>query len=189
MVYVPDASRAVGVVTKLLSIDHAAGYKAEAAADYEKVRPARQQEGVTLVTLDARANCFAWNADPPPTCRRTGRARPARVLREVDLAALVDYIDWGPFFQTWDLAGSYPKILDDATVGEAARGVFADGQAMLAQIVREEWLTANAVFGLFPANAVGDDIEFYADASREKLMTWHSLRQQHERRAASRIGA
>ena len=183
VIYVPDASRAVGVVTKLLSIDHAEGYKAEVAADYEKVRAQHaNKKGVTLVTLaDARANRFAWNADPAYV--PAAPAKPGlHVLREVDLAALVDYIDWGPFFQTWDLAGSYPKILDDATVGESARGVFKDGQAMLAQIVREKWLTANAVFGLYPANAVGDDIEFYADASRsEKLMTWHSLRQQHER--------
>ncbi|MBS1215021.1 MAG: methionine synthase, partial [Proteobacteria bacterium] len=104
------------------------------------------------------------------------------VLRELDLATLAQYIDWGPFFQTWDLAGSFPKILDDAIVGESARGVFADGKAMLVKIVKEKWLTANAVFGLYPANAVGDDIEIYRDESRTQAqMTWHNLRQQHER--------
>ena len=103
------------------------------------------------------------------------------VLRNVDLATLVEYIDWGPFFQTWDLAGAYPKILDDAVVGETARSVFADGKAMLEKIIADQhanpWITANAVFGIYPANAVGDDIEIYRDESRkEKLMTWHSLR-------------
>jgi 5-methyltetrahydrofolate--homocysteine methyltransferase len=108
------------------------------------------------------------------------------VLRNVDLATLADYIDWAPFFQTWDLAGRYPDILDAAKVGadvaEAARNVLADGKAMLAQIVSEKWLTANAVFGLFPANANGDDIEIFTDAGRSKIAAvWHGLRQQHER--------
>ncbi|HWS12894.1 MAG TPA: vitamin B12 dependent-methionine synthase activation domain-containing protein, partial [Rhodocyclaceae bacterium] len=99
-----------------------------------------------------------------------------------DLGTLAGYIDWGPFFQTWDLAGSYPKILEDEKVGEAARHVFADARAMLEHIVAGKWLTANGVFGLFPANAAGDDIELYADESREQVLTvWHNLRQQHER--------
>jgi 5-methyltetrahydrofolate--homocysteine methyltransferase len=110
------------------------------------------------------------------------------VRRNIDLALLADYIDWGPFFQTWDLAGAYPKLLDDVVVGEAARAVFADAKIMLAQIIAAQrsdpWISANAVFGLYPANAVGDDIELYADEARsEKLMTWHNLRQQHERPA------
>jgi 5-methyltetrahydrofolate--homocysteine methyltransferase len=185
VVYVPDASRAVGVVTKLLSIDNAAGFKAEVAADYERVRAQHaNKKGVQLVSLEAaRSNRFKWNSDPayqPSAPNKPG----LHVLRDVDLATLAEYIDWGPFFQTWDLAGSYPKILDDATVGETARGVFADGQAMLKQLIAEKWITANAVFGLYPANAVGDDIELYADESRsEKLMAWHNLRQQHERPA------
>jgi 5-methyltetrahydrofolate--homocysteine methyltransferase len=183
VVYVPDASRAVGVVTKLLSIDNAAGFKAEVAADYERVRAQHaNKKGVQLVSLDAaRSNRFTWNNDPgyrpfPPN-------KPGlHVLRNIDLATLAAYIDWGPFFQTWDLAGSYPKILDDAVVGETARGVFADAKAMLSKIIAEKWITANAVFGLYPANAVGDDIELYADELRsQKLMVWHSLRQQHER--------
>ena len=189
VVYVPDASRAVGVVTKLLSIDHAAGFKAEVAADYARVRAQHAgKKGVTLLTLEAaRANRFVWNSDPayrPVAPAKTG----LQVLRNIDLATLADYIDWGPFFQTWDLAGAYPKILDDALVGEAARAVFADARAMLDEIVAaqhdEPWLTANAVFGLYPANAVGDDIEFYRDETRgESVMSWHNLRQQHERPA------
>ena len=185
VVYVPDASRAVGVVTKLLSIDQAAGFKAEVAADYDKVRAQHaNKKGVTLVALAAaRANRYVWNSDPG--YRPSAPAKPGRhVLRDIDLKTLADYIDWGPFFQTWDLAGPYPKILDDAVVGEAARAVYADAQAMLAQLIAEKWLTANAVFGLYPANAVGDDIELYADESRsQRLMSWHSLRQQHERPA------
>jgi len=179
VVYVPDASRAVGVVTKLLSDDQAAGFKDEIAADYAKVRAQHaSKQGVKLLTLaDARAN--AAQLDYAPFQPRRPGIRP---LCRIDLATLAKYIDWGPFFQTWDLAGRYPQILDDARVGEQARAVFADAQAMLQKIVEEKWLVANAVFGLFPANRVGDDIEIYADETREQpLMTWRGLRQQHER--------
>jgi len=181
VVYVPDASRAVGVVTKLLSNDQAAGFKDEIAADYEKVRAQHAgKRGVKLLSLAAaRANRAKPDYAPFPP-RRPG----IRPLCRIDLATLARYIDWGPFFQTWDLAGRYPQILDDARVGEQARAVFADAQAMLQKIVDEQWLVSNAVFGLFPANSVGDDIEIYADEHREKvLMTWHGLRQQHERPA------
>ena len=185
VVYVPDASRAVGVVTKLLSIDMRDSYVAEVAADYDKLRAQHaQKKGVPLVSLEAaRAN--------HPKLEFDGNAAPVKpkqlgitTLRNLDLAVLAGYIDWSPFFQTWDLAGSYPKILDDAVVGAAARNVFDDGRAMLQQLIAEKWISANAVFGLFPANAVGDDIEFYADESRgTPLMTWHGLRQQQERPA------
>jgi 5-methyltetrahydrofolate--homocysteine methyltransferase len=179
VVYVPDASRAVGVVTKLLSIDQAAGFKAEIVADYEKVRAQHaSKQGVRLLALEAaRANGPKLDFTPFPP-RRPG----IRPLCRIDLATLARYIDWGPFFQTWDLAGRYPQILDDAKVGEQARSVFNDAQRMLQKIIDEQWLVANAVFGLFPANSVGDDIEIYADENRDKvLMTWHGLRQQHER--------
>ena len=179
VVYVPDASRAVGVVTKLLSDDQAAGFKDEIAADYEKVRAQHAtKQGVKLLTLGAaRANGPQLDYAPFPP-RRPG----IRPLCKIDLATLANYIDWGPFFQTWDLAGRYPQILDDAKVGEQARSVFNDAQAMLKKIVEEQWLVSNAVFGLFPANRVGDDIEIYADESRTKtLMTWRGLRQQHMR--------
>ncbi|MDX9706704.1 MAG: methionine synthase [Azospira sp.] len=182
VVYVPDASRAVGVVTKLLSIDHAADFKAEVAADYEKVRAQHaNKKGVTLVSLEAaRANALSFSGTPVQP-KKTG----VTVLKDIDLAALAEYIDWGPFFQTWDLAGSYPKILDDATVGEAARSVFKDGQAMLQQLIAEKWISANAVFGLWPANRAvdnPDDVELYTDETRTKVLaTTHHLRQQHER--------
>ncbi len=179
VVYVPDASRAVGVVTKLLSADQSAAYRSEIAADHERLRDLHgRKKGTPLVSLAAaRANRAKLDYAPLPP------AKPGiTVLRDVDLATLAGYIDWGPFFQTWDLAGSYPKILDDERVGEAARSVFHDGRAMLDRIVAEKWLSANAVFGLFPANAVGDDIEIYADETRATVaMSWHNLRQQHER--------
>ncbi|MDY0013658.1 MAG: methionine synthase [Rhodocyclaceae bacterium] len=184
VVYVPDASRAVGVVTNLLSEGQSASYAAEVAADYAKLRTLHsQKKGVQLVSLAAaRANAF--NPLTDPTYAPTKPARLGVHALRVSLAELRPYIDWGPFFQTWDLAGSYPKILEDAVVGEAARNVFADGQAMLAQIIQEDWLEARAVFGLFPANSVGDDIQLYADEARgEPLMSWHGLRQQHERPA------
>ncbi|CAG4884831.1 homocysteine-N5-methyltetrahydrofolate transmethylase, B12-dependent [Georgfuchsia toluolica] len=181
VVYVPDASRAVGVVTRLLSEDLCADFIKEVAADYAKVRSLHaNKKGVTLVPLEAaRANRGKHEYKP---------VKPAKlgliVLKQIDLATLLPYIDWSPFFQTWDLTGSYPKILDDAVVGEAARNVFNDAKAMLDKVVQEKWLTANAVFGLFPANAVGDDIELYADETRGvAAATWHGLRQQHERPA------
>jgi len=179
-VYVPDASRAVGVVTRLLSAQMRAAFVAEIAADHARVRELHSgKKGMPLVPLEtARANRapFAGGAAPKPATLGV------QVLADYDLARLLPCLDWGPFFQVWDLAGSYPAILDDPKVGEAARQVFADGQAMLARIVAEKWLTANGVFGLFAANSVGDDVELYADESRAAtLMTWHNLRQQHVR--------
>ncbi|GAB1413354.1 hypothetical protein MASR1M97_20900 [Candidatus Desulfobacillus denitrificans] len=179
-VYVPDASRAVGVVSQLLSEGQSAAYRAEIAADYAKVREQHaQKKGVRLVTLEAaRANRFKM-VDAAPT---KPKALGVQVLANYDLAQLVPCLDWAPFFQTWDLAGSYPAILDDPKVGETARQVFADGQAMLKRIVDEKWLSANGVFGLFPANSVGDDVEIYTDESRRTVrLTWHNLRQQQVR--------
>ena len=177
VVYVPDASRAVGVVTRLLSRDMAAGYRAEIAADHEKVRAQHAgKKGATLLPLEtARANRPKFSYAPVKP-NKPG----VTVLRNLDLATLTRYIDWTPLFQTWDLAGSYPKILDDARVGEQARSVLADAQAMLTKIVEEKWLTANAVFGLFEANSLGDDIEF-RNGDGKPLMTWRNLRQQQER--------
>ncbi len=179
VVYIPDASRAVGVVTKLLSIGQSEEFKAEVAADYEKVRTQHaSKKGVQLISLaTARAN-RAKLSYAPVKPYKTG----ITVLRNIDLATLAKYIDWGPFFQTWDLAGAYPKILDDALVGEAARNVFRDGKEMLEQVIARKWLKVNAVFGIFPANAVGDDIELYADERRgDVLATWRGLRQQYQR--------
>ncbi|HLA33950.1 MAG TPA: methionine synthase [Rhodocyclaceae bacterium] len=181
VVYVPDASRAVGVVTQLLSIDMRVNFVAEVAEDYAKLRKQHaEKKGVPLAPLAAaRAQPASFDYAPVKP-KKLG----VTVLRQLDLAQIAEYIDWGPFFQTWDLAGSYPKILDDATVGETARQVLAEGRAMLQQLIAERWLTAHAVFGLFPARSVGDDIVLYADEARqEALMTWHGLRQQQERPA------
>ena len=177
VVYVPDASRAVGVCTELLSDDRAAAYVAELKADIEKTRELHANKKQTpLVTLaQARANKAPLDTRrvaPPP--KFTGR----RVLKNLDLAELARYIDWGPYFQTWDLAGPYPAILDDEVVGVEARKVFADAQAMLKKIIDGRWLQAHAVFGLYPAARVNDDdIEIRS----EPPMTWHGLRMQSER--------
>jgi 5-methyltetrahydrofolate--homocysteine methyltransferase len=176
VVYVPDASRAVGVVTRLLSIDMRDAYVDEIAADYEKVRGQHAgKKGVPLVTLEAARANHARLTYSPVKPQRLG----VTVLPDLDLAVLADYIDWGPFFQTWDLAGSYPKILDDALVGDAARNVFKDGKTMLDQLIAEKWITANAVFGLFPVTRSNEDISFMVDA--RPAFTWHGLRQQQER--------
>jgi len=179
-VYVPDASRAVGVVASLKSAEQGAAYRAGIAADYAKVREQHaNKKGVQLVSLEAaRANRFK-PADAAPVKPKVSGVQ---ALIGYDLAALVPFIDWAPFFQTWDLAGSYPAILDDPKVGETARQVLKDGQAMLQRIVAEKWLGANGVFGIFPANAVGDDVEIYTDESRQTVrLTWHNLRQQQVR--------
>jgi 5-methyltetrahydrofolate--homocysteine methyltransferase len=194
VVYVPDASRAVGVVTKLLSIEQAAGYKDEVAADYARAREQHaQKKGMTMATLaEARANALRsdWVAADPACCSAALKSgfRPVSPVRpktlgvqtlEVDPAALLPYIDWSPFFQTWDLVGRYPAILEHPEVGETAKGVFADAQAMLREVVAGGWLRARAVFGLFPANADGDDIVFFADEARTQVvLRWVGLRQQ-----------
>ncbi|MCR6664804.1 MAG: methionine synthase [Methyloversatilis sp.] len=185
VVYVPDASRAVGVATSLLSKDQRAAYAEEVAADYAKIREQHAaKKGQKLVSLnDARDNayCCGWGSEViPERPQKIGR----QVIEDQDLAALVDYIDWGPFFQTWELSGPYPGILDDEIVGEEARKLLADAKAMLQQVIAGKWLTARAVYGIWPANSRGDDIEFYSDETRlNTAMTWHNLRQQHERPA------
>ena len=181
-VYVPDASRAVGVASNLLSDELRTAYVAEVAADYEKVRVQHAgKKGPTLVPLEAaRANAYRadWAHYVPPVPMALGR----REFRNVDLAEIAQCIDWGPFFQAWELSGPFPAILDDPVVGEAARSVYAEGQAMLRDIVAGRWLTANGAVALLPANSVGDDIEMYADETRSKVvLTWHNLRQQNER--------
>jgi 5-methyltetrahydrofolate--homocysteine methyltransferase len=182
VVYVPDASRAVGVVSSLLSADQSAFYRAELATDYEKIRVQHaSKKPMALVPLAAaRGRRFDGGVALPVQPRQSG----TQVFEDYDLASLVPYIDWSPLFQTWELSGAYPRILEDETVGVEAKKVFDDAQAMLKQIIAEKWLTARAVFGLFPANAVGDDVEVYADESRQTVRTTlHFLRQQHERPA------
>ncbi len=181
-VYVPDASRAVGVASNLLSDELKSAYVAEVASDYDKIRIQHaNRKGPALIALDAaRANAFQadWMHYAPAIPELIGR----REFKHADLAELARYIDWGPFFQTWELSGPFPAILDDAIVGEAARGVYAEGQAMLKRIIEGRWLTANGVVALLPANSVGDDIEFYAEQSRTTVaLTWHNLRQQNQR--------
>ena len=178
----PDASRSVSVCSSLLSTDLNRDYVQSVREDYEKVRTQHAaKKGQALVPIArARANAHRidWQAYAPPRPRVLGR----RLLRGYDLAEIARYIDWAPFFQTWDLAGSYPKILEDPVVGEAARGVFGEGRALLKKILAAKSLKANAVFGLYPAASVGDDIEIYADESRaETAMVWHCLRQQTEK--------
>ncbi|WP_442763760.1 methionine synthase [Malikia spinosa] len=181
VVYVPDASRSVAVAQGLLG-DGKDAYLTELAADYEQVRQqhANKKQTPLWPLAKARANQapIDWDNYAPVAPKFTGR----RLFRNFDLAELASYIDWAPFFQTWDLAGPYPAILDDEIVGEQARRVFADAQAMLKKIVEGRWLTANAVLGLYPANSVGDDIELYADDSRTQVaLTWHGMRQQTEK--------
>ncbi|WP_140627159.1 methionine synthase [Methylibium rhizosphaerae] len=189
VVYVPDASRSVGVCSDLLSDERAARYIDELKADYEKVREQHANKKATpLVSLAAaRANKtpIDWAAAEPAKPRFLGR----RVFRNYDLAELAQTIDWGPFFQTWDLAGPFPQILKDDVVGTEAQRVFSDGKRLLQRLIEGRWVTANGVIGLYPANTVNDDdIEIYTDESRsEVLMTWHGLRMQSERPAVDGV--
>nr|WP_315489452.1 methionine synthase [uncultured Rhodoferax sp.] len=182
VVYVPDASRSVGVAQSLLS-DQSDQFLDELSADYARVRQQHANKKQTpMWTLDkARANKtpIDWSAYTATKPKFFGR----RVFKNFDLGELAKYIDWGPFFQTWDLAGPFPAILDDELVGLEARRVYADAQAMLKKIVDGRWLTANAVVALYPANSVDeDDIAFYADETRtERVLTWYGLRQQTEK--------
>ncbi|CAN7159345.1 Methionine synthase [compost metagenome] len=183
VVYVPDASRSVSVASSLLSDEGAAKYLDDLKTDYDRIRTQHANKKATpMVTLaQARANKtpIDWSSYVPPRPKFIGR----RVFRNYDLAELANYIDWGPFFQTWDLAGKYPDILNDEIVGESARKVFSDGKAMLSRVIQGRWLTANGVIALLPANTVNDDdIEIYTDETRSKVaLTWHNLRQQSER--------
>ena len=157
VIHVLDASRAVGVASQLLSDTQADAFIESTAADYETVRIARAGRGKSkLVTLaEARANAFAPDfAQKPAAPAQPGIHR----FDDWDLADLAQYIDWTPFFRAWELAGVYPAILDDAVVGESARNLWADAQAMLAQIIEEKWLTARAVAGFWPAVRDEDDI-------------------------------
>jgi 5-methyltetrahydrofolate--homocysteine methyltransferase len=184
VVHVNDASRAVGVASALMSPEKREAYAADVRAEYAKISAAHfraQADKKRLKLAAARANAvkidFAKAAPNKPAFLGV------RSFDGYDLAELVDYIDWTPFFQTWELAGRFPAILSDAKVGEAARALYDDARAMLDRIVREKWFTARAAIGFWPANAVGDDIAVYADeARREKIATLHTLRQQLEKR-------
>ncbi len=178
VVYVTDASRAVGVASNLLSGELATDYKASIRAEYEEVR--ERHKGKESKTQqhsleNARKNKYVWTNHP---------IKPSflgvKVIDDVSLATLAEYIDWSPFFQTWELAGGYPKILNDEIVGEEARKLFADAKEMLEKIIAENWLQNRAVIGFFPANSVDDDIQLFTNESRgEVLETLHHLRQQN----------
>ncbi|GGY12674.1 methionine synthase [Paludibacterium paludis] len=184
VVYVPDASRAVGVCASLLSDELADGYKAALTEEYETVRAihANRKEGRLVSLGEARDNRMNtdWAAYAPPVPAWLG----VRRFTDYPLEDIARYIDWTPFFQSWELAGRYPAILDDEVVGESARALWQDARAMLDTLIREKWLTANAVIGLFPAHSVNhDDIAVLDPDSGETRMTWVGLRQQLPRAA------
>ena len=181
VIYVPDASRAVGVVSNLLSADLKGPYIQAIAEDYAAVRERRAgvSEAKALIPLaEARANPVAidWDHYQPPTPREPG----LQVFPDIPLSEITPYIDWTFFFHAWELKGRFPQILDDPEKGEEARKLFDDAHAMLERIVRERWLRAAAVIGLFPANSVGDDIQVFATEARDEppLVTFHQLRKQ-----------
>ncbi|QJP72897.1 methionine synthase [Burkholderia glumae] len=183
VVYVPDASRSVSVASSLLSDEGATRYLDELKGEYDRIRDQhankKKQPMVTLAAARANKTKIDWAGYAPVKPKFIGR----RVFKNYDLAELAQYIDWGPFFQTWDLAGPYPAILNDEIVGESARRVFSDGKSMLSRLIQGRWLTANGVVSLLPANTVNDDdIEIYTDDTRsEVLMRWCNLRQQSVR--------
>ena len=186
VIHVLDASRAVGVVSKLLSKTLKDGFVEEVAKEYEDVRAnfeARQEAKSQATIADARAAGadIDWTGYTPPKPTFLG----LKVFDDYDLADLVPYIDWTPFFRTWEFKGVYPAILEDETYGSAARDLFSDAGSMLERIVAEKWLKAQAVIGFFPAARIGhDDVEIYAsDERNDAAVTLHFLRQQMKKRA------
>jgi len=181
VIHIVDASRAVPVTTSLLSEDGKADFVDQHQAEYEAVRQAHSAPRQSLVPIEearARRTPVDWRAEDIPTPEFTG----VRVLDDFPLSTLREFIDWSPLFHAWGLKGIYPRILDDSTVGTEAKKLFADANAMLDRIVSEKLLTARGVYGLFPANAIGDDVELYRDAGRTDALTrFYFLRQQANR--------
>ncbi|GGP23898.1 methionine synthase [Silvimonas iriomotensis] len=181
VIYVPDASRAVGVCSSLLSDELKPDYVGKVRDEYQNIRTIHANKGASklLPLATARANAFRpvidWPHYNPPKPKQLGVMK----FENVPLEEIAPIIDWSPFFNAWELFGKYPRILEDAVVGESARALFADAQAMLQKMVAEKWVTASGVIGLWPANSVGDDIEIYDPQTGEKLMAWHTLRQQN----------
>src|SRR5579863_2519133 len=184
VVHVNDASRAVGVASALLSPERRDAYAAEVRADYAKISAAHfraQADKKRLKLADARANAAKIDFTKTPPKKPTFFG--IKTFREYDLAELSKYIDWTPFFQTWELTGRFPAILDDPKVGEVARSLYDDARKMLDRIIKEKWFMAQATIGFWPANTKGDDILVYADEARKKpIATLHTLRQQLEKR-------
>ena len=184
VVHVADASRAVGVAQNLLSSDNKSSFVSGVKEEYDRIRIERAKHGKVHKTLEikqARANKvdIDWSQYRPEQPTFLG----LKTFDDYDLNDLVDRIDWTPFFSAWELAGRYPKILDDEVIGEEAKKLFADGKSMLTQIVKEQWLQARGVIGFFPANSVGDDIEVYVDNSRTTVAhKLHHLRQQDKKK-------
>jgi 5-methyltetrahydrofolate--homocysteine methyltransferase len=181
VVHVLDASRAVPVTTSLLSDDGKEAFVAKHRSEYEALRKAHASPRQELVSLDAaraRRTPIEWRAEDIPTPAFTG----VRVLDDFPLATLREFIDWTPFFHTWELKGVYPRILEDQKYGEQARQIFKDANALLDTIIEKKLISAMGVYGLFPANAVGDDVELYADEERRtRLERFHFLRQQMQK--------
>ena len=178
VVHVLDASRAVPVTTSLLSDEGKPAFVVQHRAEYEALRKAHSAPRQTVISIEAaraRRTPIQWRAEDLPVPSFTG----VRVLDNFPLATLRDFIDWSPFFHTWGLKGVYPRILEHETQGSQARQIFAEGNALLDTIIEKKLITARGVYGLFPASAVGDDVELYTDCKREKvLQQFHFLRQQ-----------
>jgi 5-methyltetrahydrofolate--homocysteine methyltransferase len=182
VVYVPDASRSVSVASSLLSDESASKFIQDLRDDYERIRlqHANRKVAPTISLEAARQNRekIDWSSYTPEKPKFIGR----RVFKNFALSEIAKFIDWTPFFQTWDLAGKFPAILEDEVVGVEAKKVFADAQALLEKIVKGQWLQADGVVAFYPANAIGDDIVLYSDEAREHpAFVWHNLRQQSER--------
>ncbi len=180
VIHVNDASRAVGVVSNLLQKDKKAAYTLQIREEYEAFKEKFMARGTAKAYLtypQAQKNPFQidWEQFSP----RLPKALGMQTINSLDLELLVPYIDWTPFFRSWDLHGKYPAILEDKVVGEQAKVLFEDAQTMLQKMISERWITAKARFGLFPVNAVGDDIEIYSDENRSQILGhWITLRQQ-----------
>ena len=180
--YVPDASRSVSVASSLLSDESAKKFIQDLRDEYARIREQHaNKKAMPTISLEAaRANreMINWATYEPEKPKFIGR----RVFKNFALSEIVKYIDWTPFFQTWDLAGKFPAILDDEIVGNEARKVYEDALAMLDKLIKGQWLQADGVVAFYPANTIGDDIVLYTDEARQHpLFVWHNLRQQSER--------
>jgi 5-methyltetrahydrofolate--homocysteine methyltransferase len=189
VIWVADASRSVGIAQSLIG-ENKAAFVAETHAEYEHVRElhAKKRKTPMWPLAQARANktAIAWENYTPPKPKFFG----VRHFKNIDLNEIVPFLDWTPYFQTWDLAGHFPDILSDAVVGVEATKVYDDAQAMLKKMIAGRWISANAAVGFWPANTVhDDDIEFYADEQRDQVvLTWYGLRQQTERPKDAKTG-
>ena len=184
-IYVNDASRAVGVVSALMASGSQARYVADIRAEYVRIAAAhaRGEKNKVRLPLLRRAPMRSSSTGPALIHRRCRCFFGMRTFADIPVAELIDYIDWSPFFATWELTGKFPAILDDPKLGEAARSLYADAQAMLQRMIDEGWFAARAVIGLWPANSDGDDILIFADETRNTpIATLHTLRQQLARR-------